>query len=342
MSNPKIDVCVCLYGKPYHTILAIKSLLKYSRQHIGVIYVVVEKQQPQNDINSFYLLEEALKGEPVVFFRPKHFYDLGKLERARVVADEDYRHCIPYQYTLEKSDKAYIMVMHNDCLFHGDMVGKMLETIQENAEPLAGVGPIGQCWNCPAFFEKKCYGTHYDQFVPTQQELTELINRHEIPRREITERLIAAGRVHPLPECRLNEYAALINTDIYRKTTLPLGNNITFAGVWESNDWGTEWFYEMVNQGHQFKHLTLEDFATHAPFNPIGNGISAYSRADIYTQSEALAKAHLAKHFELPILGWKAKIAMTYNLTQKKITDIYLEGIQILKKVNRLLRRILK
>lgn len=236
LNKIKVDVCVSLFGKPYHTILAIKSLLKYSREHVGIIYVIEERKQSQKDINGIFLLKEALKNESIVYFKPKYFYDLGNLDYQRVKSDTNYRYSIPYQYALEKSDKKYVLVIHNDCLFHGDIIGEMLQEFKEGNKNLAGVGPIGQCWNCPAFFESKCNGATYDKFMPSKQELTALINRHEIPRREITERLIAEGRVHPLPECRLNEYAALLNTAIYRKSTLPEGKNVTYAGAWDGND----------------------------------------------------------------------------------------------------------
>lgn len=328
MENTKIDVCVCLYGKPYHTILAIKSLLKFSRQHIGTIYVVEEMKQPQGDLNGGYLLRQVFANEPVVFFKPSQFYNLGALDAAQVRVDEAYRYSIPYQYVLEKSDKKYVMVMHNDCLFHGDIVEKMLSLFAENNPKLAGVGPIGQCWNCPAFFEKKCDGATYDKFKPSQQEASELMARHEIPRREITERLIAENRVHPLPECRLNEYAALIDTEIYRKTTLPLGDNVTYAGAWDGNDWGTVWFYQMVNQGFDFKHIVLEDYAKHAPFNSVGNGISAYSNKSLYWETERLAKEHLDTVYGgIPKATLTTQVLSSCNslkhFTKKKLLAVY-------------------
>jgi hypothetical protein len=295
--NRKVDVSVCFYGKPFHTILAIKSLLKYSKQHINKIYITIEKKQPQNDLNGIFLVKQMLKHEPVVYFEPKYFYNLGKLDEGKVRLDEDYRYHIPYQYVLEKSNCDLVMVMHNDCLFHDDMVGKMLEIFEENAGKLAGIGPIGQCWNCPAGFEKKCNSKTFDEYHPTKQELIELMGRHNIPRPEITMKLINENRLHPLPECRLNEYASLINTSIYRNTTLPKWNNVTYAGAWDGCDWGTVWFYQMVNQGYKFKHLTLEDYATHAPFNEIGNGISAYGKAEIYWNSENLAKNYLMENY---------------------------------------------
>ena len=37
----KVDVAVNVYGKPYQTVLSILSLLKYSKNHINNIYIII-------------------------------------------------------------------------------------------------------------------------------------------------------------------------------------------------------------------------------------------------------------------------------------------------------------
>ncbi|MFN3590091.1 MAG: hypothetical protein ACK4UP_11980 [Spirosomataceae bacterium] len=314
----QIDVNVCFYGKPYHTILAVKSLLKFSRQHINKIYITVEKKQPQQDDLGIFLVKQALKNEPIVYFYPDYFYNLGELDTQKVKESSAYRYQIPYQYVLEKSDRPFVFVMHNDCLFHGDMLGKMLDTIQKSNKEIAGIGPIGQCWNCPASFENLCDSSKFMEFKRSKEELTELMNRHTIPRPEITMRLINEGKTHPLPECRLNEYASLINTKIYRENCLPHGPLVSYAGNWGGNDWGTVWFYQMVNQGFHFIHQRLEEFAKHAPFNEMENGISAYSNKNLYLESEMQAKKYLEEVYSIPLtLSFKNQILQ--NLFSLKI-----------------------
>jgi hypothetical protein len=332
----KIDVSVCLYGKPYHTALAIKSLLKHCQKHIDKIYVTVEKKQPQNDTDSHIVLKDLLKDiDCIEYFYPKEFYNLRILNKESLINNQEERYSVPYQYVLEKSDKDFVFVMHNDCLFHGDMIGHMIDIINNSKEPLTGVGPIGQCWNCPAAFAKLCNGAIYDQFKPSQEEALRLINEYKIPVYHITERLISEGRYYPMPECRLNEYASLINTQIYRETSLPLGKNVTYAGAWGGCDWGTVWFYEMVNQGFKFKHVTLEEFATHAPFNPVGNGISAYSRKDLYFQSEEKAKNHLKETFGIDEFSASTKINSQLNKSfyflKSVLLKIYLKIMKLVK-----------
>lgn len=336
MSNnlkKKVDVSVCLYGKPYHTILAIKSLLKHSREHINKIYVTVEKNQPQKDSNGMYLLKQVLKDEPIVYFKPKYFYNLGELDFERTRNDAKYRYQIPYQYAFEQSDQEYVLVIHNDCLFHDDAVGKMLDTFEKGPEKLAGTGAIGQCWVCPAAFENKCKSSTFDQYKPTKSELIEMMNRHDIPRREVTMRLINEDKIHPLPECRLNEHAALISTAIYRESSLPKGNNVTFAAGWGGNDWGTVWFHQMVNQGYIFKHHRLEDFATHSPFNSLGNGISAYSNVDIYWNSEELAKKHLLENYNVSLTPKpKTKVLSAINTVKVSTKRVLVKMINRFRK----------
>lgn len=322
----KVDVSVCYYGKPYHTLLAIKSLLKYSVQHINKILITVEKKQPQNEIGGIYVLRDGLKGLPVEYFYPRYFYNLGDIDEQRARVDEAYRFQIPYQYPLERSEMPFVFVMHNDCLFHGDMLGAMIDTIQKQTKPVAGIGPIGQCWNCPASFEGLCQSSHFMDFKKSTSYLMDLMARHDIPRREITERLISEGKTHPLPECRLNEYASLINTALYKEHCLPRGPLVTYAGNWGGNDWGTVWFYQMVNQGMHFVHQTLEEFATHAPFNEVGNGISAYGNQSLYVVSEQRALDFLVREYGFsPKLTLKIKGLQSLAKLKQKAKKVYLK-----------------
>lgn len=295
----KVDINVCYYGKPYHTIAAIRSLVRHSRVHINKIFITIEKKQPKNDEFGIYILKKALRKDNIHYIYPTYFYNLGDIDVERARLDAAYRYQLPYQYVLENSTQEFVFIMHNDCLFHGDMIGKMISTIQQSKKLVAGIGPIGQCWNCPASFEKRCDPTEFMNFQASSAELISLMDRHPIPRKEITLRLLQEGKTHPLPECRLNEYAALLNTRLYRSNSLPRGSNIAFAGNWGGNDWGTVWFYEMVNRGFHFIHQPLEEFATHAPFNEINNGISAYSNERLYQLSERRAKEYCERHFSM-------------------------------------------
>jgi len=47
MKIKNVDVAINVNGKPYQTALTIQSLLKYSGNHIGKIFLILEKNQPK-------------------------------------------------------------------------------------------------------------------------------------------------------------------------------------------------------------------------------------------------------------------------------------------------------
>ena len=293
----KVDVCVIYYGKPYQTIISILTLLKFSRQHINKIYITVEKKQPYDKFGDVYKVIKAIK--PIIeidVYYPKTFYELGFLDYDRTKRDSDYRYQIPYQYALENATEDFLFIMHNDMVFHKDMIGDMLPDF---ADPqMTGTGSIGQCWSCPGFSARLCHGSKFQEYVPTQAEAIALHKEYNTPRKEKDIEVLETGRVHPMPECRLNEYACMIRLSTYRSTTLPKGNNVCFGGNWGfTADLGTGWFHQMVNQGFKFKHFVLEDYAIHSMFNPVGQGIWAYSKQDNYNLSEENALVYLKENF---------------------------------------------
>jgi hypothetical protein len=296
-SEARVDVAIAFYGKPNQTLVALRSLLHHSRSHLGTIYLTHERRQPHGQTAALEPVLRQLASERLVVHRPTYFYELGPLDEERVRTDSALRWSLPYQYALEKTDKAFLFVLHNDMLFHADLVGALLEAFDAAPGNLAGAGSIGQCWVCPAAKNGKCYGAVYDQYVPGAEEAIALHQRYPPPRLDLDLDIIRSGRVHPLPECRLNEYAALLHVPTYRAHTLPQGSAHCFGGVWDGADLGTRWFYDMVNQGRKFHHVFLEEFARHSPFNATGQGIGANTQAEQYHRSEAEAAEYLARHF---------------------------------------------
>ena len=45
----KVDVVMNIYGKPWQTLCAIKSLMKHSGQWVDKIYLTIEKHHPYDD-----------------------------------------------------------------------------------------------------------------------------------------------------------------------------------------------------------------------------------------------------------------------------------------------------
>ncbi|KAA6431601.1 hypothetical protein FEM33_25180 [Dyadobacter flavalbus] len=323
----KIDVCVLYFGKPYQTIISILSLLKYSRRHINKIYITVEKKQPFDTYGDIYKVIHAIK--PIIeidLFYPDYFYNLDTLDYERVKNDTPYRWSIPYQYALENAKGKFLFIMHNDMVFHKDMISDMLASYDGN-EKMAGTGSIGQCWSCPASFAGLCNGFKFQDYIPDQTQAITLHEQFDTPRKEKDIEILKAGKVHPLPECRLNEYACMINLEIYKTTTLPYAENVCFGGNWGfTADLGTGWFHQMVNQGYQFKHFILEDYAIHSMFNPLGQGIHAYSKAENYILSERNALQYLNENFKVDV-SLNLKYSALYQL---RTTKFYIKK-QLLK-----------
>lgn len=112
-----------------------------------------------------------------------------------------------------------------------------------------------------------------------------------------------------MPECRLNEYCALIDTEKYRKETVPTGNIGCYGGNWGGVDTATIWSHDMYKMGYTFKNINLEKYARHAPFDHTGSGTKANTSSDVYYIAERKAKHYLESHFgpiQLSVQGYSA------------------------------------
>jgi hypothetical protein len=316
----KVDVCINYYGKPYQTAVTLLSLWKHSSRHIDKVFVIIEKVQPYDEYGSVPLLKYVLKDLPVEYVYPKHFYYAG-CPPLSWLDDPEKRYGLKYQFAFENSTSKYLFLTHNDCLYNSDLIGKMLPSMQD--EKVAGVGLIGQCWNCPAMSAKLCNGDKFESYKPNAKELRELTIKYSPPREEIHLELIDNGFVHPLPECRLNEYACLINVEAYQRNVFPKGDILPLGGNWHGTDWGTIWFYEMYNRGYQFIHFPFEPDMIHAPFSNNGSGHVADSDLDLYKQTENQAHDYLLKNSiidgDIPFLVSLQQTQIKANLLIEKI-----------------------
>lgn len=310
----KIDICVLFYGKAYNTIVTLKSLLDHSGQHIDTIYLIHENKQPHGDVSGIYKVLDLFKDRKIVVYRPSYFYGLGGVDYDRAKSDRKYRWSLPYQYALEKTDKKYLMVVHNDVLFHGDIIGSRLAYMNDPDKVYAGIGSIGQCWSCPAHYELGCNGFKFREHKLSAEEYFAVAEKHpEFRRLDIARELVDQGRIFPLPECRMNEHAAMINVEIYRKEVLPLGDSVCFGGRWDGVDLGCVWFYQMINKGYEFKQVILEDHGTHSPFSYTGSGIASYDDREIYEYTEREARKYYETHYHPLTVGMGVKVRSELN-----------------------------
>lgn len=333
--SQQVDVAIAFYGKPYQTIVAIKSLLEHSRQHIDKLYISCESRQPHNDWSGIHKVMKYFRNSDlnIVLHYPHYFLAPDAHDTARAVRDTRYRHSIMFQYALEQTDKQYLCVMHNDMLFHDDMIGAMLNVAAKGSDKLAGIGSIGQCWSCPAAWANRCGPLQFEQYVPTREEAVALHQTQDTPRRDIDLQVINAGRVHPLPECRLNEYSALINVPIYRRNTLPTGTIGCYGGGWKGADLGTVWFHDMFHRGYTFKHVKLETYAKHAPFEPTGYGSGSYTRADRYWLAEEKAAEYIDRHYGKPQFGLYVPLKTQFDALKRQAWLALIHSYGLAKKI---------
>lgn len=320
--NAKVDVAIAFYGKPYHTIIAIKSLLEHCGEHIDKIYIARERIQPHDDYVGIFKVIDYFRNTDVRLsvFYPYHFIPVGLQDYERTKADKRFRHSIMFQYPLEATDKPYLVVMHNDMLFRKDIIGDMLKIIQTTSQNVMGVGSVGQCWSCPAgpTWGNKCNSTKYEEYVPTFEEALELTEQYPTPRRERQIKVLKEGRVHLLPECRLNEYCALIDVQKYRKETLPSGDLGCYGGSWGGIDLGTVWSHEIYKRGYKFININLDDYAQHSPFDDSGSGTKSKTHVETYHNAEHIAKMYIEKNYGKSGLSLYANVAFLWDTFKRK------------------------
>ncbi|WP_045211690.1 hypothetical protein [Desulfonatronovibrio magnus] len=293
MKNTDCIINVC--QKPFQTALTLYSLLKHSGKHIDKIYFIEENVQRAGYVPVDHSLVMSELEDRIVYFQPKHFFYRSTINTS-YLKDQQYRHSIRYQYGWEKSDKKFIFLTHNDCYYKGDVIGLLLESIGNNI----AAGEVGQCWNCPARQLSKCQPENYQDYRPSLDELKQIYaakgikkRPYDVPRfgHEFRE------KPWPLPECRVSEWAALINLKKARKITIPYGRAFPLGAFRLAGanilDTGVAWFRDISHMGFKCVHVNLRDHFQHF------KGHKALDNEDIYTQKEEKALKILGKEFNI-------------------------------------------
>lgn len=263
-----VDVIINVFGKPWQTLCTIKSLLKYSGNHIDKIYITEEKYQPYGD-KIEWILDKI---DNYIHYIPKEYYGVTpfKVLSEHVEVDTN-RFSIRYQYGIEKSDKKYVFLTHNDILYTNDIIKNMLSEIDD----CAGIGLIGQCWNCPAFKAGVCDSERFNNFKPTLEEITEIF-KYPATRGNYFHMHFDKDNIMPMPECRLNEFACLIDRELSIKECYPNGN-VTFFGTFRL-DTGDEWFKGMCLNGYKFKNYDINKDSNHGYFSQLISSERNYTK----------------------------------------------------------------
>lgn len=265
----KVDVIINVYGKPWQTLCTLKSLMLHSGDHIDKIYFIEEREQPYGD-NVKWVLN---KFDNVIHYIPNKYIFTPTTHNIGDINISDNRYISRYQYGLEKSDKKYVFVTHNDILYTGDIIGEMLSEIGNNA----GIGLIGQCWNCPIFGANLCNGDIYQTYKPSFDEVVNICNKHTPARHTQFIPLTDRKTPMPLPECRLNEFACLINNEINIKECLPNESSRLF-GCYDILDLGDAWFRDLVLKGYTFKNYDINKTSIHGYYSQIDSEVRVYEK----------------------------------------------------------------
>jgi hypothetical protein len=275
-----------MYGKPYQTVVTLASLLDHCGQHIDRIFIQEEKNQPYGDRVDY--IKHVFPDRDIYTYVPPKHLDTLWLSEAPLHYDEVVRLSVRYQLAWEMSDKDFLFVTHNDCIYYGDTIGKMMNAM--GAE-YTGAGIVGQCWNCPMKYADLCDGRRHEAFNPSYDEAIDIIRRHPGPR--IREEFIDREQPMPITECRLGEFACLISLQKAKPLVRPIGPVVPFG--WFTHDTGVEWFRQMRLRGHRFVHTAPD--VHHSPFLSNGGGDAGIRDVSLYRRGENAARFWLGMHY---------------------------------------------
>lgn len=296
MAVEKVDVLLNALGKPCQTTLTLLSLLRHSNRHINTIYFNEEAATPPGEAKGFAFLKDRLRHRLVVH-RPAYCHWIRSVDRRRY-SEDDVRLAVRYQYGWERSDRRLVLVLHNDCVFHADVVGPMIAAMDGHI----AVGHVGACQGCPAFSAGVCDSDRYLYYKPTYEDLVDLYRAHDYTTgaycapfhlSDFNAKYRAAP--WPLPPCRVNEWCCLVNLEKARPVTVPFGPANPFGAISDCGelglDTGAEWFHDVHQLGFTARHFPVEAYMRH-----IG-GHAAMSDAGLYRRREAEARDALAADF---------------------------------------------
>lgn len=308
-----VDVIINVYGKPWQTLCTLKSLMKYSNSHIDKIFFIEENSQPYNED-----VKQILKYfDNIIHFSPIKYLFMPTTKNIGDQTKKENRFISRYQYGIESSDKKYVFITHNDVLYTDDIIGDMLSKIDNSA----GIGLIGQCWNCPFFMGNKCDGNRIENLNPTYEEVVNICKQYKPARYTHFLNLTNKKKPMPLPECRLNEFACIINREITMKECFPNGDSRLF-GLYDILDLGDAWFRDLVLKGYKFKNYDINKKCVHGYYSPIDSEIRTYEKIivqEVYTESKFFVSGYPT---QLDMFKYKKSEEIAKNYFLKNLTHV--------------------
>lgn len=109
-TQPKVDTCLQVFGKPCQTALALLTLDQFSGQHINKIFLLIDPARPKMEDTPLQLLAGLLSNMETVTL--PYWLGLENLDSGRL-NEKDYRQSLRYQYGWENSEAEFLLLMHN-------------------------------------------------------------------------------------------------------------------------------------------------------------------------------------------------------------------------------------
>ena len=302
-----VDAAINVFAKPWQTALSLLSLHKQSGSHIREYWLQFEPVGSKYDAISPYTMVPYLINElglRVHVYQPEEWQARkpASLERLR---EKNYRKQLRYGDAFENSRNHFLFITHNDVFFRRDLI----LALKHNISDAFAIGKLGQCWNCPASNAEimasvmglpPCTPDRYMELRPTFEQLGKLYQKaREInfparpyEREHFSEEF--ARQPWPLPECRINEWAFLLNLELARPYAIPFGTAWPPGAYRDCSghnlDVVTPLFRDLHAQGLHAKHFDPSDYMNHW----VGTGNKSPAR---YAYSEDRAKKLLEKFF---------------------------------------------
>lgn len=319
----KVDVAINILGKPFQTALTILSLLARSGGHVGKLWLQFEPVGSKFDSISPYHICEYLKNElgcDIVLSQPGYWLDRDAIDLSKM-DDEAYRMGIRFQNAFEHSQSRLLFLTHNDVYILKDILG----ALKNNMGDAFAIGQLGQCWNCPAsnaelmrevMDSPPCGPARYLDVRPSQAQLLELYRlarkRGIFARPYEVEGFLGEFEKQPwpLPECRVNEWACLLDLQKTRPHCMPYGDayppgaHRLCAG--HNLDIACPWFRDMHAKGMEARHFDIKNYMKHW----VGTGNKSPGR---YAIAEDNALRILRKFFP-EFLKWLEGVSGRKNL----------------------------
>jgi hypothetical protein len=141
-----------------------------------------------------------------------------------------------------------------------------------------------------------------ENYNPTYEEVMNIFDKYHAARGYHVVTRMNKERPMPIPECRLNEFSALIDLEVIKKECIPNGTVNLFGSF--NLDIGDMWFREMFLKGYKFKNFRIDDYSVHGYYtslikDPIVNASGYIVQRDVnlYNESEEFAKRYYEENF---------------------------------------------